>query len=811
MSSVDKRAIGGAVAFEDDSMLFIANALTKKEQSLTSTAQTVKSSIKNRWAYMAIGYKESETLRANNSEPEALLKALQKKYQNDLINTVDNYDWITLNEIRDMKISYDGKEIYLKSSKMSQTNSIEELLLAERMFTQAKNLKDSHKKKTEKITRMSLKFTKKETQKLLSDDHVFAIVALAYAYKEVDEVLELVDFPEVQVAFVPRVRLECGVFFDGTLNNMYNTKMRKAYEAYFELKVDMISGINIETKHTWETKILDLKVPRSSLMLLILKDLQSQMITIYGTERKSEDEYNDGIIFGWLQDDVSKDCDAIYEYFRDSGIQKLLNKIKEVQNDSDIFSEDKKLLIKELKKEAYEGKQAYLSKENHIDSYIEEKILMGDSYTGALSNVVKLYDVYQEDDNTQGHSHSHLYESFKRKIYITGAGTHYDKNGKNHQEDDLFLGQALAIGDAGVKAKVNEACRQLYKIVAGIEHEYIDSLVLDVFGFSRGAAQARHFVGSLCKDLNCSFKRTLDNGHFEYELSKDGKNLYSHILNEDVDTNTNIVIDKIIIRFVGIFDTVPHYGLFQGSEKNSLELKLEANKVSRVVHLTAKEEFRYNFDLVSIFSKHTKKDGIKIEGSFEEKEFCGAHSDIGGGYRDNKSETIKLSTERKYGESKFFDKEVKNKIKRWNDNNHWITGKVYIDFYNNADEIGSKGDGFYIKKNIYTNDGEVKEKISYFHIYMYRKNIDTEYSQIPLEYMYKQAKEFAPFGELKNLTYKKMDELNNAKELKEGTKQYATIKSQFFHHSISLGIANKPNRSRDKKEFYDKRDIHYLD
>jgi hypothetical protein len=77
--------------------------------------------------------------------------------------------------------------------------------------------------------------------------------------------------------------------------------------------------------------------------------------------------------------------------------------------------------------------------------------------------------------------------------------------------------------------------------------------------------------------------------------------------------------------------------------------------------------------------------------------------------------------------------------------------------------------------------------------------------------MYKQAKEFATIGELKNLTYKRMDELSNAKELKEGTKQYATIKSQFFHHSIDLGIANKPNRSKDEKEFYAKRDIHYLD
>ena len=814
MANTEERAVGGAVAFDDDRMLFIASAVSGKEKSLTSTAQTIKSSPRNRWAYLGVGYKECEKLRKNNPDSEALLQAIQKKYQDILIDTVESYDGITLNEIRDMKVLREGKEVYLQRAKMTQCNCIKHLLLANRMYEQVKHLKEYHKKPSAKTTRMTLEINRHKAQELLKDDHCYAIVALAYAYKDVDEHLELVPYPEVQVAFVPRMRLECGVFFDGTLNNMLNTQMRKAYEDYFELKSKMISGQMQTTPNGWESKILNPSIPKSDIMPLIFKDLQSAMKDIYGKERASVQEYNDGWAFGWFEDDVSKDCDAIYSYFRDSGIQRLLNDIQKVVKTPDriMSATKKKEKIKNIKQEAFKGNKAFLSKEQHSDNYIENKILISgeeSSYTGALSNVAKLYKLYDTDNVAGENKQAHRYECFKEKIYVTGAGTHFDKQTSNHEEDDLFLGQALAIGDAGIKAKVNNACKQLHKIVGGIEEAYIDTLVLDVFGFSRGAAEARHFVGLLSKDLNCTFKRTMDKGYTEYELTKQGENLYPHILREEENEKGKIIIDKIIFRFIGVFDTVPHYGLFQSNEEGDLELKLESTKMSKVVHLIANDEFRHNFALVSLKTSENEE----LSNHFEEKVFFGAHSDIGGGYRDDKEETIELPTQYKRNVSKFYDKEIITKIKVWNKKHSWVKQEAYIDFISKIDEIGMHGDGFYIKKYISRKrEGKVQRDVSRYHIYMYRKHLDTEYSQIPLEYMHQKAKEVAPFREMPYLSYKEIDILYNNKDeiISLNPEVYKEIKPQFFHHSITVSVANEANSTDDVKEFYGKRKIYYM-
>jgi len=815
----EKRAIGGAVAFEDSKMLFIANVVTNKEQSINSNAQSASFGIKNRWAYVAVGYAETKALRENSSSNQDLLEGIQKKYKDILKDAVTKQTVTKLEQVRDLRIPYGDKYLYLEGSAVCSTNSIKEVLQVNAMPTQASNLKEVHTKQGPRTTRMTLAFSRHQAQELIKNDHCFAIVALAYSYKGKASALSTVFAPEVQVALIPRTRLECGVFFDGTFNNMYNTEMRKGYEEYFEDKLRMITGQDETTSRTWEDDILDLKVPKSDLMPLIFEDLQKKMEDIYGTTRKIENEYDDGVVFGWFQDDVSKDCDAIYNYFRDSEIQKLLKEIQKIENNKKLTSIQKDMQIKSLKKEAYEGKSSYLGKDKHIDNYVEEKILIGDSYTGALSNVAKLHKLYDTSVNASTHKEQHLFECFREKLYVTGAGTHSDNKEGDHEEDDLFLGQALAIGDAGVKAKVNDACKKLHSAVLKTRCSYIDTLVLDVFGFSRGAAEARHFVGLLCKDLNCSFERKLvvkpkqdadekSQEFIEYELTKNGDNLYPHILREKESEKDKIVIDKIVFRFVGVFDTVPHLGLFQGNEKNSLELKLEPKKVTSVVHLTAKNEFRYNFDLVSIFSKGDYSEGENRSGNFIEKEFFGAHSDVGGGYRDNKSETVELPTVYKSSVNDTFDEEVKRKVISWNNKKFWVNNPCSI-IINDKDEIGTRGDGFYIKKYIYRKGPKKQIRVSRYHVYMYRQHIDTEYDQIPYEFMHSKAGELVSIKEITGLTYKDI-QLDKGKLLSLDTDYYNSVKSKVTHHSISLGVANKPNRDDSKKEFYGKRDVHYV-
>ncbi|PCI26150.1 MAG: hypothetical protein COB67_10290 [SAR324 cluster bacterium] len=810
MSNESKRATNGVV-FENNKMMFIVNTLTDKESSKNSMDECVNFGAKNRWVYLAVGYKESESLRSKHSDAEALLNAIKDEYEPYLKQSIATQDGITLSQVKDGSVNKNNKQIYLKESDVCATNSIKEVLQANDMHTKANKLEEEHSKEGARTTRMTLSFTRQEAQELIRNDHVFAIVALAYGYNGKDDALSIFEAPNTQVAFIPRTRLECGVFFDGTNNNKHNTEMRLAYEEYFYLKSRMMTGENRTTTHTWETKILDKDTPDSEILPLIFEDLKDYMVkkNIYGKKRSSLDKYNDGIIFGIGQNDVSADCDAIYEYFKESKMQEALKEIEKIQK--------KRIPFEQKQKETETAKEEFKLTKQTV-AYIEKEILISgkdSSYTGALSNVAKLHKVYDTSVTKTTHKDADLFECFRESIYITGAGTHSDNKDGDHESDDLFLGQALAIGNAGVRAKVNNACKDLHSIVSNLDTDYIDTLVLDVFGFSRGAAEARHFVSKLCEGLECTFERTIKDkkDYTEYELTKAGANLYPHILKEKESEKDKVIIDKIVFRFIGVFDTVPHEGLFQGNDAKDLGLKLYPKKVSQVVHLTAKDEFRYNFDLVSIFPKHQKDDeGNKEEGNFIEKEFFGAHSDVGGGYRDDISEEVQLPTQIRRLHSSFddenkYDAKIIAKIKKWNAKHHWIKdlddSKIINIKYHK--DMG-KTDGFYIKKRVYKKQHDITVV---YKVYMFRDKVDTEYSQIPLEYMYKKIRDVLPMKELNGLTYKDEASLVKSKVLNADPQHYKEIKSQFFHHSSSVGVAHKANRG-EENIMYGKRDIHYV-
>ncbi|MFO7527806.1 MAG: DUF2235 domain-containing protein, partial [Marinobacter sp.] len=101
---------------------------------------------------------------------------------------------------------------------------------------------------------------------------------------------------------------------------------------------------------------------------------------------------------------------------------------------------------------------------------------------------------------------------------------------------------------------------------------------------------------------------------------------------------------EVRIRFLGLFDTVA--GIFNpssldlsaGNDRNSpVELYLDANKISHVVHLVAADEKRANFSLNSI-----KGEDGRLPENFAEITLPGAHSDVGGGYPDIQTEDLLL-------------------------------------------------------------------------------------------------------------------------------------------------------------------------
>lgn len=230
------------------------------------------------------------------------------------------------------------------------------------------------------------------------------------------------------------------------------------------------------------------------------------------------------------------------------------------------------------------------------------------SYNNDWSNVARLWDNYQKTN----------------AIYIEGIGT-------VNLGDDEMDGYAYGSKDTGIKKKVESGCVEISKkvknLVLNSGNKKMSLITLDVFGFSRGAAAARHFVHEVSKRI---------------KSDKFGK-LGEKLRTDGIDTEEL----SINIRFLGLFDTVSSYSenvwtTSPNFDNDIEELHLDdIAKAKKIVHFTAADEHRINFDLTNI----TKGETVKSKGVLMgiEKEFPGVHSDIGGGYEngnENKDEII---------------------------------------------------------------------------------------------------------------------------------------------------------------------------
>ncbi len=118
------------------------------------------------------------------------------------------------------------------------------------------------------------------------------------------------------------------------------------------------------------------------------------------------------------------------------------------------------------------------------------------SFGNDLTNVRKLRDLYQEPLSPEGDSQ---HRPLSRGLYIDGIGT--KAGGK-----DSLIGSGTGRGDTGVESRVQEAFVGIKAFVSDIIKENpdceISSLTFDAFGFSRGAAAARHFANEVVRGKN---------------------------------------------------------------------------------------------------------------------------------------------------------------------------------------------------------------------------------------------------------------------------------------------------------------------
>lgn len=208
-----------------------------------------------------------------------------------------------------------------------------------------------------------------------------------------------------------------------------------------------------------------------------------------------------------------------------------------------------------------------------------------------ITNVAKLYNAYDEAE-----------DGSVAKFYIRGVGSKKRPADDDNLAGDNLLSQTFdelfgAGFGVGGHARINSIITQVRKHLKG--HPDNIDLTIDVFGFSRGAIMARHFVNKISKT----------------------KPLFS--------TNQNI-------RFLGIFDSVGSFGL-PGDNNDNFDHGVDPKLVQYAYHLVAENELRKNFDLQSIRKSPAEplqhNDTACTGNRWMVEILCpGVHADIGGGY-----------------------------------------------------------------------------------------------------------------------------------------------------------------------------------
>ncbi|MGH8382235.1 T6SS phospholipase effector Tle1-like catalytic domain-containing protein [Pseudomonas sp.] len=234
------------------------------------------------------------------------------------------------------------------------------------------------------------------------------------------------------------------------------------------------------------------------------------------------------------------------------------------------------------------------------------------SYGNDVSNIARLYSLYPDQAEEQlppGTEEAYL------PVYIEGIGT------SSGLVDSLYS-QGTGQGGTGVVARVEQMPALVLKQIRLLQDSNpglkIRRIEVDLFGFSRGAAAARHCANDLLKGSGSLLARSLPAG--------------SPLLARDFAWRHR---NDVVLNFIGLFDTVagivslrdrdfsPH-----NADNPGLNLRLAPGMARKVIHLVADDEYRHNFSLTQ-----AEQDIV----------LPGCHSDIGGGYLPLSREKLLLS------------------------------------------------------------------------------------------------------------------------------------------------------------------------
>ncbi|WP_081768734.1 phospholipase effector Tle1 domain-containing protein [Herbaspirillum sp. RV1423] len=266
------------------------------------------------------------------------------------------------------------------------------------------------------------------------------------------------------------------------------------------------------------------------------------------------------------------------------------------------------------------------------------------------TNIAKLWQFAHKNPNGEDTSYA---SSQTKAAYIQGVGTPCKEVG---DPGGGFGAATAAYGEARINWMLDQLAEHVRnrKLSYGDGHLYISQINLAVFGFSRGATQARAFVRKLADGKLAS---VVDGELRWHQPNRDG------------------IRPKIHLYFMGLIDTVAGVGYGGGALEERLspglavggpvlgqvlgssvfgpvgavlggllwllnkdghdswadDLRIPAY-VQRCVHLVASHEVRERFPLDSV-----REDDI-LPGNCVEDFYPGVHSDVGGGYERNYQE-----------------------------------------------------------------------------------------------------------------------------------------------------------------------------
>ena len=261
---------------------------------------------------------------------------------------------------------------------------------------------------------------------------------------------------------------------------------------------------------------------------------------------------------------------------------------------------------------------------------LNKKLGNAGSYIGYYSNIHWLEKLYIIDDEViEGQN------VYQRAAYVQGIGT--DKG-----NDDSKRSMGTGSGLYGIVAKSDEAVGLIAEQISKFlelnkkQHFAIEKIQFDVFGFSRGAAAARHFVNRV-RNNDKAIQQAITKG-------LNGRNQHGKSAGET--------------RFLGLFDTVCAVGtvsnLFDvhSGVNPGVDLELPPDIAQKVFQITAMHECRYNFSLNS------------IREWWPELALPGVHSDIGGGYNPKEKEYLFLTRPESETVSKSIPAEMTDSYRR---------------------------------------------------------------------------------------------------------------------------------------------------